>query len=457
MINTRKIQKEIYSLVLPIIAENILQISAGIISTAMIGRLSASDISGLGISLRITDTLWCLYKGLGIGLTILIAQSFGAGNREKSRQYLSNAFKSIIPLAILFSIFLSIYPQPILHFFTWDTHILHQAAVFLKIIVFGFPFIVIMQIVTAACHGEGDTRNPMYIALLVNIVNIILGYSLIFGNFGFPSLGIKGAALSLLISQITGATLGLLLLYKKGMIKPGNKIGGLLPDKVITGQIYNLGLPAAFESMFWQFSAILLSKFILSYGTDSFAAYQLGIQAETITEMPAIGFGVAATTLTARAIGLKDKLLFKEYFKQLILFSLSISSLTSLILILLPYQFMHVLTDKQELIQIGAVYVLVMGFIQIPQNLSRIFNGAIRAAGYPRLPMYITAAGIWGFRIPLAGITAMLLGWEIKTIWLIIALDQIIRFTLSIIVYKVKKIEHVIEREPQISSEGATV
>ena len=89
-------------------------------------------------------------------------------------------------------------------------------------------------------------------------------------------------------------------------------------DRRCIYEIYTTGIPAALESMFWQFSAIILSKVILFYGNQAFAAYQLGIQAEEITEMPAIGFSTASTTLAARAIGRQDEELRRVYFKGLL-------------------------------------------------------------------------------------------------------------------------------------------
>ncbi|MEG0566705.1 MAG: MATE family efflux transporter, partial [Hungatella sp.] len=175
---------------------------------------------------------------------------------------------------------------------------------------------------------------------------------------------------------------------------------------------------------------------ILTYGQSSFAAYQLGIQAETITEMPAIGFGTAATTLTARAIGKRDEELGDAYFKQLLRIALRISVITSMMLIFLPKLFMNLMTNNHELQMIGIVYVFVMGFIQIPQNLSRIYNGTLRANGYKNLPMYVAGFGIWIIRIPLCILIAYILKWDLVFIWLVIAMDQISRFLLSVFLYK---------------------
>lgn len=151
--------------------------------------------------------------------------------------------------------------------------------------------------------------------------------------------------------------------------------------------------------------------------------------------MPAIGFSTASTTLAARALGQKDYELKETYFNQLIRIALRISICTSLLLIVLPKAFMGLMTNNPKLQAIGAVYVFIMGFVQIPQNLSRIYNGTIRASGYPGVPMYIAGFGIWIVRIPLSIIAAYVLKWSILSIWLIIALDQISRFLLSVAVY----------------------
>lgn len=437
-LDRKSINKEIFVMIIPMILENILQISAGLISTAMIGRLLASDVSAQGICVRVTDTLWCLYKGISIGATILIAYAHGAGDRNRGRHIVRQTFLTEIPISLIFSVVLFFFATPILSFLSNDTVLLDKAREYMSIIIVGFPFVVIMSVVTAAFQGHGDTKTPMLIAAVLNVVNIVCGLVLIFGVGSFQGFGIRGAAMSLVLSQGAAAVLGLTLLYGKH-----GPFGGMLWEKSqqlfdwpCVREIYTTGIPAALESMFWQFSAILLSKMILVYGSASFAAYQIGIQAETITEMPAIGFGTAATTLIARAIGKQDGELRKVYFRQLVSMSAKISIATSALLILLPNVFMSLMTTNEELKPIGAAYVFIMGFIQVPQNLSRVYNGALRAAGHKHTPMLVAGFGIWVVRIPLCFVASTLLHLPLISIWLIIALDQISRFVISVIVYR---------------------
>ncbi len=446
--DSKKIRKEIFLLVIPIILENIFQISAGVVSAAMIGRFSANIISAQGVCSRITGVLWCLFKGIGIGATVVIAKLHGGSDRTKCQSTFEQTILTAVGISLFVILLVIFRADSLLNFFTKNSDVLSYAKEYLKIVIVGSPFLVIMSVVTGAFQGHGNTKTPMYIAIVVNIINICLGYLLIYGKFGFPNLGLNGAGIALVISQASGAILGLVLLYnrKNGIFVIYKNIKNFFKLNGNTiREIYTLGIPAAFESMFWQLSAVVMSKVILTYGEVSFAAYQLGLNAETIVEMPAIGLGVAATALTARAIGQKDDTLYKAYTRELINTTIIISIVTSLILILLPNVFMNFLTNDDEIKSIGIKYIIAMGFIQMPQNLSKVLNGTMRSAGYKVIPMIISGVGIWVFRVPVSLLVAYVFKLDIVFIWLCMALDQTMKFIMSLVIFKYKKVNNACE------------
>ena len=111
--------------------------------------------------------------------------------------------------------------------------------------------------------------------------------------------------------------------------------------------------------------------------------------------------------------------------------------------------FMTLLTDKPEIQAIGRVYVFIMGFAQIPQDLAKVYNGTIRSAGYRNMPMMISFIGIWCVRVPISVVFGKLLGWDISFVWIAIALDQIVRILLSIGVFQKKRvIDRVLQGPP---------
>ena len=438
----KEIRKEIFALILPIIMENVFQVSASLVTVAMIGRLSPLDISAQGIVMRITETLNSLFRGVAIGSTVYIAKAYGAKSMDQCFKVFKQTLISAVPMAILFGSVLFALPTQFLRILTDSSELLTGAG-YMRLTVMGLPFVAIMALVTSAFQGHSNTKTPMMIAMLVNISNIVLGYVLIFGVGGIGGFGIYGAAAALTMAQAIGAITGLVLLFK-GPYKVFS--AEQLKEKIFhydwkcIKDVYSTGIPAAIENFFWQFSAIIMSRAILTYGEVSFSAYQIGLQAESISGMATFGFGVAATTLSAKAIGMRDANLFRSYFKEDVWLCTVISIFTSLSLILMPGIFMSMMTNNADIQKIGIVYVFIMGFIQIPQNLSGILSKTLLASGYKNTPMIVSFVGIWLIRIPLALLVTYVLKWDVFFIWLCIALDQIARFIINICIMKRKKV-----------------
>ncbi|WP_458862584.1 MATE family efflux transporter [Acidaminobacterium chupaoyuni] len=442
----KQVNSDIFRMVLPIVIENILQMSAGVITTAMIGRLMADDISAQGIGNRITNTYWALFKGIGVGATVIVALRYGQHKFDQCRRTVEQTYLTAIPASFLCVALTLLFFSPILHLFTQDAALLDAARRFARIAIFAVPFMALSSVNAAAYNGHGNTRTPMFIAVLMNCVNIIVGFVLIFGLGPFPALGLTGAAISTVVSWAVGGLTGTFLLYTKNGYCAQEHHGQsfFTVDLPCLKEIYKTGVPAACENVFWQLSAIVLSNVILGYGSAYFAAYQIGLQAEMICEMPGIGFVTASTSLAARAIGEGDDTLYRLYFRQMRKFSFYTGVLATVLLFTCAGSFMKILTDKADIRALGMVYVSIMGFAQIPQDLNKAYNGTMRAAGYRNTPMVISFIGIWCVRVPMALIFGKWLHWNIAFIWVAIALDQIIRTLLCMVIFRKRKVLEVI-------------
>ena len=147
MYGKKVIKRDIYQIIIPMILENILQISANLVITAMVGRLLANDISAQGICIRITDTLWCFYKGVAIGATVLIARAYGAGRHQDCRKIAEQTILTEMIIVFVFQVVLYFKAPLFLGFFSKDPQILSLAEGYMKTIIFEFPFVVITQLV----------------------------------------------------------------------------------------------------------------------------------------------------------------------------------------------------------------------------------------------------------------------------------------------------------------------
>lgn len=436
-----EINRKIISILVPITIDNVLQMIAGIITMGMIGRIDALSISALGIGMRITQIIWALFKGITTGAAVFVAQYYGAGEICRMRNVIRQTLLSGIVLVLVLQAVIYTQASRLLMVFDPEPELLALAVEYVKTVSFGLPFLAIMLIIGGVLQGMGNAKTPMYITIVMNIVNILVGYAVIFGRFGVTPMGVRGAALAAVASQGIAAILGLYILFNgSGVLSGSLNRKHLKLDKAQIKAVYRLGLPTSMESIFWQLAAIILTRAILTFGETAFAAHQLGLQAESISYTPAAGFGVVATALIGQALGARDKELARQYLRQILKGAWCITALCVIVLVGFPKVLMSALTDNQEIIQLSAIYLMLMGSVQLFQNTTGVLAGAMRGAGFSKVPMTVAGIGLWGVRVPLALLVTYVFKYSIVAIWVVMCVDLVFRFLICLLFYRSKNI-----------------
>lgn len=437
ILEDKQIKKRIVSMILPITVENILQMTAGLVLMAMIGRINPIAVGSIGIAMVIYKIVWAVFKGIGTGASVLVAQSYGGDKLLKVKSVAEQAFMVTLTLSILFQQLIYWTAGSLLKVFNPTEDLLINGTIYLKTISWSFPALAIIILVAGVLQGMGNAKTPMIAVGILNIINISFGYVFIF----VMEMGLKGAGYAYNIAYASAAIFGIIMLFgKRGIL---TSIGGRFSFKFNRKEsltIVRFGLPTSFETAFWQMSSIFITRAILTYGEIAYAAYQLGLQAESISYMPATGFGIAATTFTGQALGGKDKEIGKKYLRQLIKITIVITIFAAGALIFIPKQIMALLTNDLEVIQIGAAYLIVMGITQLPQNISGVLNGALRGAGYVKIPMINAGIGLWIIRVPFVLAMAFIFKADIIWIWVGIGLDMCFRLVFSYFYFKKRNI-----------------
>lgn len=430
-------------MILPITAENILQMTAGFVSMAMIGRIDKIAIAALGLSTRITQIIWALFRGIVTGASVFVAQAYGAKDYKKLKKVIQQTLLSSLILVIIFELIIYIFAPQLLRIFGPSEVLLNNALDYLRIVALGLPFMAIMLLVAGVLQGMGNAKTPLKIATIMNFLNIVFSYALIFGKLSLPALGIKGAAIGIISAQFIGALLGLYVLFNRdGVLHSLFNFSFFKIDRKEIAAIYKVGFPSSMESVFWQISAIILTTVILSFGETALAAYQLGLQAEAISYMPAMGFAVAATAFVGQCIGAREPEKARKYLKETVKGSIVVTTVSVILFIFFPKLIMRLLTNDVEVIELGSKYLILMGLVQIPQNISGLLNGALRGAGFTKVPMIVSGIGIWGIRVPISLILTYYFNMNIIAIWAVMCLDLVCRFFISLTIYKRRDIYH---------------
>lgn len=437
----KEIRHNILSMILPISTENVLQMAAGTVTMAFVGRLSPLAVGAVGIGNILFRIVWSWFKGLGIGASAYVAHNYGSNENHKNILMIRQGLILVIAASMLLQQGLFWFADSLVKMFTSHSELLESAATFLKITSWSIPFASIILFASGILQGKGDAKTPMISTVILNLLNIVFSFLLIFGMFGFPELGLKGAAYALNIGHFAASLFSLYTLYayvKKTIYDLD------LYDKISRSREFNslirYGLPASLEISFWQISAGVIAKGILTYGETEYAAYQLGLQAESISYMPAAGISIAAAAFIGQALGSGNHELGRMYYVELKKITLLIAMATGGMLIFFPAMIMRVLTDNLEVVKIGSIYLFTMGFMQIPQNLTLMLNGVFRGAGCTYFPMINAGIGIWIIRVPLVLFVSYVVKGELLMVWLSLALDLTIRFLIAYMVFKREKI-----------------
>lgn len=435
------IRTNVLSMIVPITFENILQMAAGVVSMAFVGRINSIAIGAIGLSNILFRIAWSLFKGLGVGSSAFVARSYGAQNKDKISSVTEQGIFVIIILSMLLQQILYWNGETLLSIFNSGDELLHSASIYLKIISWSLPFAAVIQFTAGVLQGMGNAKTPMIVVSVLNVVNIIFSFLLIFGNFGFPELGLRGAGYAYNIAHVVSAILGLYFLFKTNKkLKEGTEKQKMKFRKDELLSLAKYGIPTSLELSFYQIGAIFITRAILVYGETAYAAYQLGLQAESVSYMPATGLAIAATAFIGQSLGSNDKKLGKMYLDELFKMTIIITLLAGGALLLFPRLIMRALTDDLDVVAIGSGYLIVMGISQMPQNLSGLYNGVLRGSGYPNAPLINTGLGIWGIRIPLIILISTYFHGNIIWIWISMALDLFFRFIFAFISFKRKDV-----------------
>ncbi len=438
----KEIDLRIVRILFPIMLEYALMMVSSIILTSFIGRLAVDEISIYGLSTRISNIYFALFRGMGVGLMINSAKAFGQGNKERCRWLQKQSYTSILPPAVIMAAVAYVFARPLLSIMTKDAVLLDRGTEILKLMLVFMPLQAVIGLNSAAFQAFGNTKTPMMIAATGNVLAILSGIVLIFGVGGIGGFGLRGAAMAQIVSWAGMACIGLFLIYgPRGLYADvvNDHPFFAKPDGEDVRTIYKTGIPVALENSYWNVATVYISRVILLYGSSYYASYQLGLQAEGFCDVLSAGFMTGAMTLSSMAIGAKNDELYRKYYQRLNFYCLIVCFLTMSFLAFGGRPILRIMTDKEELIVIAMTYLFAMVFSQIPQHMAKVVSGFIRTSGHEQFPMIVSFLGIV-LRVILVILFGEIMHLNIIFVWWAFNADLWFRYIVSVIYAKRKRV-----------------
>ena len=408
--------KRILKVAMPSASNSLLDIINMVIDLLMIGSFGASAVVAVSVSLNYIMMFFSVSSILFVGNSTLIARFLGAKEKKQANEVVYNLLLASIFISIPFVIFGFLGMD---YYFDWmniSQDAKELGLMYLGIVIFNFPFILIRQVCISSFSASGLTTLPFYVKIFITFLNISLKYCLIFGFLFIPALGVKGAAISTLIVTIAEAAIlfSCLFLYPRSPIR----ISGNFNFDYIKRAL-KIGFPTGFERLSTLFVILLMTKFIAMYGTIALAGYQIATKIEAFAFMPGFGFTVAAMALVGQNIGAKKPLEAKYSALNTILIGGTFMGIAGLIMSIFAPFFSDFFTNDSQVIQASIAYLIPIGLSQIPLAVIFILDGALRGAGVTKITLVVNVIMIWGIRVIPCAIIAH---FGIPVIWIYICI-----------------------------------
>lgn len=393
----------------------------------MVGQLGTAELAAVSLGNSFVFIAMSLGIGFSNAITPLVAEADGAGDMAEGKSALKHGL--VLCTVLGFSLFgIILLLKPIMYLMKQPPEVVALAMPYLDLVAFSLVPLIIFQAFKQFSEGLSQTKYPMYATIIANVVNIVLNYLLIFGSFGFPKLGIVGAALGTLISRF------IMVLYiwflLKGKKKFHDYVTGFnfrLIEKRVMRKILNLGFPSALQ-MFFEvaiFTAAIWLSGVL--GKNAQAANQIALNLSSMTFMFGMGLGVAAMIRVGNQKGIRD-------FRELRRMAQSIFFLTLLIEIVFAVLFLwgrhwfptiyldvddaQNMADNTEVIFLASQLLLVAAFFQISDGIQVVVLGALRGLQDVKIPTLITFVAYWVIGFPVSYYLGLHTDFESTGIWI---------------------------------------
>ena len=428
----RSFLREMLTIALPISFQQLINASLNMIDVIMVGQLGEASIAALGLSNQVFFVFILLLFGLTSGMAIFTAQFWGKQEVDPIRKVLGMCLAITSAIALLFTLATTLMPRTVLGFYTNDTEVIEIGASYLSIVGFSYIPVAIATSYIATLRSIHLVKLTVVATISALVFKTILGYILIFGMFGLPALGVRGAAIGTASGWTLELILLLILVYTQKTPLAANPLTFFSFDFVFFGRVLKTTLPALANEMFWSLGITTYNAIYARIGTDSIAAINVNATIEELGFVVFMGLGNACAVMVGNRIGAGKKEEAFETVRRVVILAMLSAWTVGLIVFLLR----DVVVNLYDLSPSGEYNVRMLLLMMACTLWIRMFNfstfiGALRAGGDTRFALLMELCSIWLIGVPAAYIGAFVLHFPVYIVYLMVALEEVAKAFVS--------------------------
>ena len=409
------IKRLLITMSLPSIFSMLIQAMYNIVDSMYIARLSGDALLAIGLVFPIQMASIAVAVGAAVGTNALIARRLGQKRQDHANQTATTGLLLSLFHGILCAIFGFLVSKAFLQLFTLDTNVVELGTSYL-FIVMGFSFASHIQIMAERIlQSTGNMVIPMFTQLLGAIINIILDPILIFGYFGMPALGMKGAAIATIVGQFIGMSVMLLIIYRgKHDVKIEFKNFKL--ETVVVRKIYKIGIPVMIMNAIGSVATTMMNGILASISVAAVNSLSIYFKVQSFVFMPIFGMTQGAMPILAYNFGAKNKERFVKTVKLMFIASFAIMFVGTIIFWVYSEQLIMLFNPDQELLKVGSIALKIISIHFVIAAFGIVITTIFQSMGNGFIAMIMSILRQLVFIVPIAYIFAVYFG--LNYVWL---------------------------------------
>ena len=423
----------------PSIIESFFVAFAGLIDSLMVSSLGSYAVAAIGLTTQPKFMGLSLFFAVNVAISALVARRKGEQKQEDANRILSTVIVFIIAAAVVLSILFVVFAGPIISLCGSNAETHDSAVSYFRIVMGGMIFNCVQMGINAAQRGAGNTKITMRTNVTSNVINIILNYLLIDGHFGFPALGIQGAALATVSGTVVACIMSIASILKKDnfISIPYIIANKIKPTFLALHHLIKVGYSVFFEQVLMRVGFMLTAIMAVArLGTNAFAAHQVGMNIMALSFAFGDGLQATAVALIGRSLGAGDPELAKEYGRTCRL----IGAFIAVGLVFVYYfgagALYRLFFEEGHIVAIGVSIMHVIIFVVVFQICQVIYMGCLRGAGDTLYTAIASMISVTFIRTIVSYFCGYTLEWGIIGIWMGVLGDQVSRFIFATVRFK---------------------
>lgn len=403
----------------------------GAVDTIMLSQYSDESVAAVGVVNQIVMLAFLIFEVINIGTSVLCSQYLGAKMQKNMVQVVGVALLFNLVIGLLISAILYSGATTLLGWMGLRPELLKYGISYMQIVgAFAF-FQAISFTISASLRSADKAIYPMMVTVLVNIMNIIGNYSLIFGKLGMPALGAEGAAISTSVARGVSMVVLFVILFRKHI--PRFPLYYFRPFPwVELKNLLKVGLPSAGENMSYSFSQVVITYFINILGNNALATRTYTVNIVMFVYLFAIAMAQGGAISIGHLVGQKKIRAAYLLGKYVMRLSILVSLVLSCVWAASGHFIFSMLTDNQEIIKMGVTIMIVDIIVEIGRAVNIYATNALRSAGDVNFPFYVGVAVQWTVSVGFSYLFGIYWGWGLVGMWCAFLLDENIRALLFV-------------------------